>query len=526
MLRSHFHRPLGTALGSALLALTPMASAQVEDLGIDDVDHFFLSRTGEAGAGQRRRADGFGEAFRWRSTGAVDSLLTPTGVRGSAFAVSDDGSVVCGRAIGPGAAKQAIRWDDAGVPLDVSLATSPVNVPVGMSRDGETIALETRTSIGNELAAIWTSATGTVAIPPPPGFLQSEIIRMSEDGSAAVGRYYIDSPTIESADYFLWSSSTGLAPFVGPGGADVWPDDISADGSVVTGTTEVNGQDVIFRWTAAGGFETAPVPFIQMEYVRVSADGSVLYGINLYALIGRTNFFTWTSSGGFVNYTFDEELVPSGVTADGSALVGTFGTYFNPESRATRLNLATGFGGLDSFGGASTASSITLDGALIGGTRVTSEGGRAVIWRAGGSIGEAYCGPGVPNSTGFPSEMSLTGSNISEFGSMTLQASGLPPSSFGFFLAAQSDGFASMPGGSQGNLCLGGAIGRFVDPGQIGNSGSTGTLSLEIDPRSLPGPNGPILPSFGGQWYFQAWHRDANPTTTSNFSDAVAIYIY
>jgi hypothetical protein len=27
----------------------------------------------------------------------------------------------------------------------------------------------------------------------------------------------------------------------------------------------------------------------------------------------------------------------------------------------------------------------------------------------------------------------------------------------------------------------------------------------------------------GETWYFQAWHRDANPTLTSNFTDAVSI---
>ncbi len=43
---------------------------------------------------------------------------------------------------------------------------------------------------------------------------------------------------------------------------------------------------------------------------------------------------------------------------------------------------------------------------------------------------------------------------------LTLAASQLPNSSFGFFLTSRSQGFVMGPGGSQGNLCVGGAIGR------------------------------------------------------------------
>ncbi len=108
----------------------------------------------------------------------------------------------------------------------------------------------------------------------------------------------------------------------------------------------------------------------------------------------------------------------------------------------------------------------------------------------------------------------------------TLQASGLPLSTFGFFLASPAGGFAATPGDSQGHLCLGGAIGRFVAPGQTGSSGTTGVLSLEIDPSSLPSPDGPIVPAFGERWYFQAWHRDANPLATSSFSDGVTVRLF
>ena len=526
MLNFHSHRSLALTAASALLTLAPMTSAQVEDLGIDDVDKFFLSSTGEAGAGQRRRADGLGEAFRWRADGTVEALLTPTGVRGTATAVSDDGNFVCGLAIGPGAEKRAIRWDVTGLPLDIAWQSSPINIPVAMSRDGQTIALETRASNGAKLAAVWAPTGGVVTIPPPPGFLQSEIIDLSQDGSTAIGRYSIDDSFFSPTESFLWSSTTGTTTFAGPGNDEVALNNLSADGTVVTGTTKIGGQPVIFRWTAAGGFQVLPEPFEFIENVQVSADGNTLYGVNLYAAPGSSQFFTWTQANGFETYMFDAELVPGGISGDGSLMAATLGPLGQTSADPLRWTRASGFEALDSFGGNTFATSITLDGSVIGGTRMTGNGGRAVIWRADGKIGEAYCGPGVPNSTGSPSEMSLTGSNISEHVSMTLQATGLPPSSFGFFMASQSDGFVATPGGSQGNLCLSGTIGSFVGTGQIGNSGSTGTLSMTFDPRFLPGPNGPILWTFGERWFFQAWHRDANPGATSNFSDAVTVRIY
>ena len=36
-------------------------------------------------------------------------------------------------------------------------------------------------------------------------------------------------------------------------------------------------------------------------------------------------------------------------------------------------------------------------------------------------------------------------------------------------------------------------------------------------------PQNPVSAQPGEAWYFQCWHRDANPTTTSNFTDAVSV---
>ena len=134
-----------------------------------------------------------------------------------------------------------------------------------------------------------------------------------------------------------------------------------------------------------------------------------------------------------------------------------------------------------------------------------------------------YCTPAVPNSTGQPGLLSATGSNPVLANDLTLFTSQLPPSSFGFFLASRTQGLVVGAGGGQGDLCLGGAIGRFVGPGQIMNSGATGSFALDVDLTRMPQPSGNVAVQPGETWNFQAWHRDANPTVTSNFTDALSV---
>jgi hypothetical protein len=106
------------------------------------------------------------------------------------------------------------------------------------------------------------------------------------------------------------------------------------------------------------------------------------------------------------------------------------------------------------------------------------------------SVGDSYCSVN-PNSTGSSARILATGSKVAAFDALTLRATQLPPSAFGFFLTSAAAGFVANPGGSQGNLCLSGAIGRYVGPGQVLNSGPTGTFTLPIHLGATPTPSGP-----------------------------------
>jgi len=139
-------------------------------------------------------------------------------------------------------------------------------------------------------------------------------------------------------------------------------------------------------------------------------------------------------------------------------------------------------------------------------------------------VGLSYCGPAVVNSTGNSGTMSGTGSAVVANNDLTLVASNLPLNSFGYFITSMTQGNVAQPGGSQGVLCLTGSIGRYTGPGQIQNTGATGSFNLTLDLTQTPTPTGFVAVAAGQTWSFQAWHRDAvSGVATSNFTDGLEV---
>ena len=135
-------------------------------------------------------------------------------------------------------------------------------------------------------------------------------------------------------------------------------------------------------------------------------------------------------------------------------------------------------------------------------------------------IGTIFCSPAIPNSTGQPAVIEALGSDVASENVFSLIASQLPANKFGYFLNAPGQGLV-MPPGSQGNLCLSGGIGRFAK--QIASSGPAGVLAITVDLSQMQRPNGPTSVMAGDTFHFQGWFRDANPNTTSNFTDGVTV---
>ena len=171
------------------------------------------------------------------------------------------------------------------------------------------------------------------------------------------------------------------------------------------------------------------------------------------------------------------------------------------------------------------------------GTRLAASGGRALVGMpfadpqgaASGEghlfcllrdLGQPYCGPGNPNSTGLPALLGAYGADEVACGQFQLAASQLPPARPALALASQAMGWVPFLGGEQGNLCLGGTIGRFLM--DVGYTDPDGTLFVPLELDNLPLPLPPrVVP--GDTWYFQLWFRDKNPTPTSNLTTGLRV---
>lgn len=120
------------------------------------------------------------------------------------------------------------------------------------------------------------------------------------------------------------------------------------------------------------------------------------------------------------------------------------------------------------------------------------------------TVGHGYCSV-PPNSTGETSVLFGSGSGLLAANDLTLVARDLPPAVTVVGLASRSTGFVPNPGGSLGNLCVGGSIGRF--PGAF-QADASGVLQMAVDWQAMPQPNGYVLAAPGETWHFQLWHRE------------------
>jgi uncharacterized membrane protein len=422
----------------------------------------------------------------WDAAGTL-TVLDPTSVGytgARATDMSGDGSVVVGSLRDPGLPDHAFVWTQATGFQDIhpSAAMGNTSYAIGVSRDGSTVMLQA-VSAGVVLPFVWSASTGAVDA-SLPGRVAQNLQSISDDGQVVLGTGRI--PGTSHIDAYRWTLATGPM-ILGPGTNTIGHLHVSGDGSTFFGGRYGDN----WRWTEAEGF--TPIPLQYGGYFTCSNhDGSVQYGFrSVDGPFGTANSrqvpFKWTpdngvenlaEAGGPFSYILD-------CSSDGSVMVG----------RAGSASLAAPE--------------------------------RPVRWRADGFIGSRYCAPGSPNSVSQDGgKLELSGTNIAAVGAMELRARDLPLGSFGFFLGSPLQGLTVNPGGSQGTLCLGGNIGRFVGPGQIMGSGTTGAFALTIDPSSMPTPTGFVSPAHGETWNFQAWYRDANPGVTSNLTNAASIPIY
>ncbi len=212
------------------------------------------------------------------------------------------------------------------------------------------------------------------------------------------------------------------------------------------------------------------------------------YTFTLYAWDpGASSSHEWTVTGG--------TGVPSAITVDWSVpLVDneTFALVFDITTTAT------GTFRVDNTAG--------LPQSAINGFKLSE---------VSGPIGTNYCGPAIPNSTGLAGVMSAFGSPVTALNDVTITADQMT-ADFGYFLNSMTQGLFN-PANSNGFLCLGGAIGRYNQPGLV-QPGPSFSITLDLNATPTPTAFVAVLP--GDTWNFQAWYRD---TGSNNFTDGLEI---
>lgn len=264
-------------------------------------------------------------AFRWTASGGMVSLGTFGGSFSEALGVAVDGSAVVGRAQDTLGRWRAFRWEASTGMRDLgtlggreseAMAISPAGVVVGRAMNG---SLQFR-------AFRWSTASGMQELGTLGG-LESAALAIARDSLVVVG-------WAENADRqpraFRWTPSGGLQPLGTFGGARSEAYDVSADGSVVVGRAE-NSDRLwrAFRWTATGMQELGTLGGRESAALAVSADGSVVVGWATTPT-GDWRAFRWTAATGLqdLNVLYARAVGRSllyaarDVSADGRYIVG------------------------------------------------------------------------------------------------------------------------------------------------------------------------------------------------------------
>ncbi len=148
--------------------------------------------------------------------------------------------------------------------------------------------------------------------------------------------------------------------------------------------------------------------------------------------------------------------------------------------------------------------------------------GLAVSSTALGQVGVTFCSA-TTNSTGGPARLFGEGQNGVLANDLALRCEGLAHGSAGYFLIGSDAAPVSQPGGSLGNLCLGGTFGRFRD--QVLAADGLGRVRLQLDLLRLPGAAQALAPNPGDTLRFQYWYRDRDTSgaAVSNFSEGLEV---
>ncbi|MEZ6016559.1 MAG: hypothetical protein R3F49_15690 [Planctomycetota bacterium] len=447
------------------------------------------------------------------------------------------------------------------VPPGVSLASGSSLYGAALDAAGETIAFTSLPASGGGQqdlrAEVWAPASGRQTLATPPnGSGLAVATAISGDGQFVVGAFEPAGVFNAYTEAYLacrWTAQGQALPLGQlPGGeASSVAVAISDDGAVVVGNDSValvgNGYGVWsidggFVWTAATGIQAITQPAEDFLARDVSGDGQVIVGSGRGPASGAPSVALRRVAGQPI-----EELVsPQGTSfclatnLDGTVIIG----YVTGGAVSPYTSYTGTFVWVEGQGAFALADYLTARGAVLPASytltralQISADGSAILglgldaanvqhVWLAYAApprfeFGAATCAPAQVNSAGHPASLHGVGFGYLGGGGVALEVADAPPGATCLFLASRAGGSVLFPGGSQGELCLGGSIGRFAAPQEVRVADASGAARLPLDLASLPQPAGRVAVQPGETWHFQCWYRDANPGPTSNFTSGL-----
>ncbi|MEW6270507.1 MAG: hypothetical protein AB1689_14545 [Thermodesulfobacteriota bacterium] len=202
------------------------------------------------------------EPFTWSEASGAQPFFwrPPEPLLTSVSVLSPDGRVFLGAVYEVGGDAAAYRWTDGGAEVLPRPAIGHFPAPAAMTPDGAVIAGTVQVSVprddggseGQSRPVRW--ADGNVApYPVVEGLEDCRPQALSHDGRVAVGECWEHGVGFSRGRAVRWESDRGetLAPL--PRETYSGATDVSADGSVIAGALNRQGELGIFVWTLATG---------------------------------------------------------------------------------------------------------------------------------------------------------------------------------------------------------------------------------------------------------------------------------
>jgi probable HAF family extracellular repeat protein len=274
----------------------------------------------------------------------------------------------------------------------------------GVSGDGSTVVGQFRTANGSLRAFRWDSESGLQSLgvlgPAPDGNPFSFANGVSADGSVIVG----ETTSPSGFEAFSWQATSGFQGLGFLGDVSSEATDVSADGSVVIGTSNATIDPGFqgFVWSNVGGMTPLPSPDNHGSRANsISPNGLFIAGTNVdpvsetraasAALWRRpdvTSSFQFQNIGSLSGLSFFSEALD--VSSDGAVAVGYSQAIEENEEafRWTETGGLQGLGHLQGFNHTSRGLATNHDGSIVVGVSSSDPrqgiplGGpqRAIIW--------------------------------------------------------------------------------------------------------------------------------------------------